>query len=202
MAAQPGAEFEAAIRQAVRAELGRQGQAADKARARQAAMGMDRITKFVGPTGTRTLRGRCSAPTTDRDGDVLDPAGARWHSLPIPMLWQHSHQHPVGLVRSIERRADGLWIEAEVATGIAKADEVWQMVSAGLLRDYSVGFIGKKSEALATGGRRFTEYEILEISIVTIGSNRDSKIERSARPFNHGVKLIDNSGTVPLITKR
>ena len=41
----------------------------------------------------RVLRGIASTPSTDRSGDIVLPAGARF-TLPMPLLWQHDQDKP------------------------------------------------------------------------------------------------------------
>lgn len=44
-----------------------------------------------------TVEGIASTPTTDRMGDVVEPLGAKFQT-PMPLLWQHEHDKPVGHV--------------------------------------------------------------------------------------------------------
>lgn len=44
-----------------------------------------------------TVEGIASTPTTDRMGDVVEPLGAQFKT-PMPLLWQHEHDKPVGHV--------------------------------------------------------------------------------------------------------
>jgi HK97 family phage prohead protease len=142
------------------------------------------ITKFVA-SGQRRLRGFASTDDLDRQGDVVVPSGGRW-TLPVSLLWQHMHHMPIGWVRSIEVRGAGLWIEAEVAQGFGQADEAWRMVEANLVTGYSLGFLPIASEPLRGGGRRFTDWELLEVSVATVPANPFAKIQRRA-------------GSIPLI---
>ena len=45
----------------------------------------------------RIITGIASTPTPDRDNDIIDPKGAKF-ALPIPLLWQHNHNQPIGEV--------------------------------------------------------------------------------------------------------
>ena len=150
------------------------------------------VTKFIS-SGKRKVRGYASTATVDRVGDVVVPRGGSW-TLPLPLLLQHVHADPIGLVRSVEVRGDGLWIEAELVEGIGKADEAWQMIEAGLLGAFSIGFRPTKSEPLPTGGLKFTAWDMYEISIVTVPANPDAKIQRST---DGAIKLI--GAGIPLI---
>lgn len=42
-----------------------------------------------------TITGTASTPTTDRMGDVVEPMGAKFKT-PMPLLWQHESDKPVG----------------------------------------------------------------------------------------------------------
>jgi len=157
------------------------------------AVKMQRLEKFVG-NGTRTIRGLASTPNVDRHGDVVVPGGGDWN-LPLPLLWQHRHDEPIGWVKEAKVTPDGLRIVAELAEGLGRADEAWDMIEAKLVDSFSIGFIGIKGSPIPTG-TKWEKWELIETSIVTIPSNRESKIGKSFRP---GIKLIDNRGSVPLI---
>lgn len=147
---------------------------------------MSDVQKFVA-AGTRRVRGFASTDTVDRVGDVVVPAGGTW-KLPLPMLWNHKHDAPVGWVRSIEKRSNGLWIEAEFAEGVGQADEIWSMVAAGLVSGFSIGFRGQNWEPLPTGGRKYTAWELYEVSVVVIPANPDAAIRRNVG--GDAIKLI------------
>ncbi|MDN8615492.1 HK97 family phage prohead protease [Variovorax ginsengisoli] len=153
------------------------------------------VTKFIS-SGKRKVRGYASTASVDRVGDVVLPRGGTW-TLPLPLLLQHVHSDPIGLVRSIEVRGDGLWIEAELVEGIGKADEAWAMIEAGLLGAFSIGFQALKSEPLPTGGLKFVSWSLYEISVVTIPAQPEARIQRST---DGAVKLI--SAGIPLISAR
>jgi HK97 family phage prohead protease len=142
------------------------------------------VTKFMS-SGQRRLRGYASTDDLDRQGDVVVPSGGQW-TLPVALLWQHKHDMPIGWVRAIEVRGAGLWIEAEVAQGLGQANEVWRMVEANLVTGYSLGFRPIAAEPLRGKGLRYTKWELLEVSAVTVPANPAAKIQRSA-------------GSIPLI---
>lgn len=150
------------------------------------------VQKFMSD-GKRVITGLATTRNVDRHGDVVEPSGGRW-KLPLPLLWMHSHAQPIGWVREATATSDGIRIKAEVASGIAKADEVWQLVDAGLVDGFSIGFLGIKGEPIGTG-TRWKSWEWLECSVVTIPSNRESKIGKS----KGGIPLVDMRGAVRLI---
>lgn len=145
---------------------------------KHATLQLHAVSKFLS-NGKRTIRGIANSGLLDRVGDVVDPMGGSW-TLPLPLLWQHKHDQPIGLVRAIDARSDGLHITAELASGIGKADEAWAMIEAGLVESYSVGFQATEWKPLPGGGKRFTAWSLHEISVVTIPADPSAKIRRNA----------------------
>ena len=174
---------------------------------KRASLHLTSVTKFLS-SGTRTIQGLASTDSIDRQGDLVVQNAGRWE-LPLPLLWQHKHDQPIGWVRTIEVRKDGLWITAELATGIGKADEAWAMIESRLCESFSIGFQAHEWEPLASGGKRFTAWTLLEISCVTIPANPDAKIRRGGRTdtpvkllsVRNGVKLKKPDGSVRLIRR-
>jgi|GEM_PF-2437594 len=156
---------------------------------------LSNITKFVG-NGKRTIRGVANSGGVDRMGDIVEPKGGRW-TLPVPLLWQHKHDQPIGWVRTIEAKSDGLWITAELAEGIGKADEAWRMIEAGLVDSYSIGFRADDWDPLPGGGMRFTSWSLLEVSVVTIPADPAAKISRSAAAACSGTTSPARKGSIP-----
>lgn len=158
------------------AELKDSGRGA--ATTKRSSLKVGSIQKFVS-SGDRKIRGVASSSRPDRMGDIVEPKGGIW-SLPVPLLWMHNHREPVGWVRAIDVGTSELRIEAEFATGVGRADEIWAMVDKGLVDSFSIGFRSLQSEPLPTGGLRFTKWELLEVSCVSIPANADAKIGKRA----------------------
>lgn len=165
------------------------------------------VKSVDGKGDRRIIRGWATTPQTDRMGDVVEPRGAQYR-LPFPLLWNHDHSKPVGKVTGAEVTDDGIRIVAEVARGLEEADRVWALVSAGLVESMSIGFRSHKSERLGSGGLRFTSYEILELSLVTIPANANAVIQnvsgKTASAGGRAVQLISTatSSVAPPRTKR
>ncbi|QEU28839.1 phage major capsid protein [Pseudomonas luteola] len=130
-----------------------------------------------------TIRGIASTPTADRMGDVVEPLGAQFKT-PMPLLWQHQHDKPVGHVTFAKPDKNGIPFEAQLPrireAGALKdrVDEAIQSLQYKLVAAVSIGFsaIEGAVERLATGGLRFKKWEWLELSLVTIPANSEATI--------------------------
>ena len=71
----------------------------------------------------------------------------------------------------------GIEIEADIPkdTGLSYIETAYRQIKAGLLRGLSIGFRATKSEPTRTG-RKWLEYEIYELSAVTIPANAQAGI--------------------------
>lgn len=133
----------------------------------------------------RVIEGIASTPTPDRVGDIVEPMGAVF-KLPMPLLWQHRHEQPIGFVEFANPTKKGISFKARLATVLDagalrdRIEEAWQSVKAQLVRGVSIGFRPLKDgiEYMDDGGIRFKSYEWLELSIVTIPANADATIDR------------------------
>lgn len=129
----------------------------------------------------RVIRGVATSPTPDRMGDIVEPLGVSFKN-PLPLLWQHNHQKPIGTVKFDKPTKDGITFEASLAAidepGALKdrVDEAWQSVKAGIVRAVSIGFRALEYSLLKEGGYRFTKSEVIELSLVTIPANSDATI--------------------------
>ncbi|MFK3846543.1 HK97 family phage prohead protease [Stenotrophomonas sp. NPDC078853] len=168
-------------------------------RAKQMTLGVIK-TKTIGGAAKRTFGGVASTSSVDRMGDVVVPKGGSW-KLPVPLLWQHDHSNPIGWVTHIEATSKDITVLASVAEGIGKSDDAWAAISAGLVTGLSIGFRFKEREATATG-YRFTKWELLELSVVTIPANSDGKITSTAAVKDYrgnGIKLLQLGGAIKLL---
>lgn len=131
----------------------------------------------------RVITGIATTPSPDRMDDVVEPKGAQF-KLPIPFLWQHNHDQPVGHVTKATVTAAGIEVTVELAKvdepGALKdrLDEAWQSIKAKLVRGLSIGFSPIESANIdGSWGRRFLKWEWLELSAVTVPANSDASIQ-------------------------
>jgi HK97 family phage prohead protease len=139
----------------------------------------------------REITGMATTPDPDRMGDIVDPMGAKF-AAELPLLWQHRHDAPVGIVKFGKPTKQGIPFRASVAkietAGVLKdmVDLAWQSVKEKLVRGVSIGFRALEYAFMDNGGVRFTEIEIYELSLVTIPANAAATIQT--------IKAMDTAG--------
>ncbi|MGF6986537.1 HK97 family phage prohead protease [Paraburkholderia atlantica] len=129
----------------------------------------------------RVIEGIASTPTPDRYEDIVEPLGAKF-ALPMPLLWQHRQDAPVGHVEFAQATDEGIPFRARIAridtpgTLQDRCNEAWQSVKERLVRAVSIGFRPLEYARLDKGGLRYLAWEWLELSLVTIPANTDATI--------------------------
>lgn len=123
----------------------------------------------------RWIEGWATTGREDRVGDIVVPEGATF-ALPLPLLFAHKHDEPIGSVVRAEVTKAGIRIRAKLTEGVARAEEVWKLLQDGALTAVSIGFQALKHSALPTGGLRFDKWEWHELSVVSVPANPDARI--------------------------
>jgi HK97 family phage prohead protease len=146
----------------------------------------------------RRIEGFASTPNVDRDFDVVEPTAfaelmPKFMQNPV-MLWMHDATRPAGKVVEFEVREKGLWIAGEIVD-----EEVWKWIDAEVVRALSASFyiterkienvVGKNAGDPPITVRRITKAELIEVSVVTIPSNRES-LFAVAKSLKNGDDLI------------
>lgn len=147
------------------------------------------ITKDAGPvrletvlrvkrasSGALTFTGWASTNDLDRVGDRVEPRGAVF-TAPLPLLWQHLHAEPLGVVEAAHVTDRGIRVTFRLLPEVAKTAEAVALIEAGALA-LSIGFIGEEWEALSNGGRRWTKWTWTELSLVSVPANASATIDR------------------------
>ncbi|GAB1378673.1 HK97 family phage prohead protease [Pararhodobacter aggregans] len=114
--------------------------------------------------------------TPDRVGDMITKGAFASAKMPIPMLFGHDPNDPVGVWETAEEREDGLHLKGQLLVeDLPRAREVRALVQAGAVRGISIGFITRK----ATGrgkGRTITALDLMEASLVTLPCHPGAKV--------------------------
>ena len=130
----------------------------------------------------RMFKGWATTPTPDRLGDVVEPLGIKFTN-PLPLLWQHKHDKPIGQVIFKAPTNKGIEFEAKIAKSERpgpfkdRLDEAWESITLGLTPFVSIGFKADKYSFLKdTDGIRFEETSVMELSVVTVPANSEATI--------------------------
>lgn len=132
-------------------------------------------------TETRKISGIATTPSVDRVGDIIDPQGVKFKN-PLPLLWQHRHDQPIGHVKFGKPTEKGIPFDAEIVSVAedgklkSRVDEAWQSIKYGLVKAVSIGFRPIEYSFMDDGGVRYLETEVYELSAVTIPANADAVI--------------------------
>lgn len=124
----------------------------------------------------------------DRDGDIMDPMGMNtehYEKNPTVLLFHNYHSFPVGKVIKIKKTKKNVvaTIEFVPENVLPEADTSWKLVELGFLKTVSIGFlpnydtIERPSNMKKDGQevyRIIKDYELMELSLVPVPSNRDA----------------------------
>lgn len=116
-----------------------------------------------------------STNDVDRYNDILVPEGAdvsAYERNPVVLFGHDIHALPIGRTEHL-RIVPGKGITADFSflTGDDFASRVKNAFDQKVLNGASVGFLPKKSEPIKGGGLRYTQWELLEWSLVTVPAN-------------------------------
>jgi uncharacterized protein len=109
----------------------------------------------------------------DSDNDIITK-GAYTKTLQeninrIAFLYQHNMAQPIGKPINMNEDDNGLFIEAKISDSTLGRD-VKTMVSEGILKEFSVGFIPIKEEQIGNVNY-IKEIKLFEFSLVTLAAN-------------------------------
>lgn len=130
------------------------------------------------------LEGLATTPTPDRVDDIVEPKGAQF-TLPVPFLWQHKRDQPIGNVIEAVVTDEGIQVKiqlvkpSEVESAELKEllQKAWDSIKTGLVRGLSVGFRGLEiADIQGTWGVHFLKWDWYELSAVTIAANQEATI--------------------------
>ena len=153
---------------------------------------------------TRTITGMATTPGVDRVEDIVEPMGVTFKN-PLPLLWQHQHDKPIGLVEFGKPTAKGVPFTAtlpvieEAGALRDRIEEAWQSIKSGLVRAVSIGFRSLESEQInGSWGTRYIRTEVFELSAVTIPANAQATIQ-TVKSFDVGLPAASGKKEVPVV---
>lgn len=112
----------------------------------------------------------------DADRDTIRP-GAFTKSLatrgmPLPLLWQHRPDQPIGTVETVSEDARGLKVIARVERPDSRAAT---MLSNGEVTGLSFGYRARNAR-LSDAGRELLDIDLFEVSLVTHPLQHGSRV--------------------------
>jgi HK97 family phage prohead protease len=146
----------------------------------------------------RVITGTATTPSVDRVGDIIDPLGVEFEN-PLPFLWMHDHQTPVGEVRFDTPTKAGInftaeFVHPDTVESVTLKDRLqlaWDSVKTGLVRAVSVGFRPLEWAFIDGGGIRYDKSEVYELSGVVVPANADALIA--------GVKSLYGASDIDIV---
>jgi HK97 family phage prohead protease len=127
----------------------------------------------------------------DRIGDWIEPGAFKGAKLPLPMLFGHDMNDPVGTWDVVTEQSDGLHISGKLLVDdVARAREVRALVQSGAVRGLSIGFLTKQSNARSGGGRTIKSLVLLEASLVTIPMHPGARVT-SAKSAVEAIRIAE-----------
>jgi len=142
--------------------------------------------------------------TPDRVGDVIEKGAFAGVKLPLPMLFGHDLNDPIGIWSEVIETKKGIEIKGKLLIDtVARAREVLSLVVSGAVTGTSVGFRSKKSIPLPKGGRKILSGELMEISLVTIPCHPGARVT-SAKSAVQALRIAEaiNRASAALSQKR
>lgn len=124
----------------------------------------------------RIIVGVASTPSLDSQGDIMVSSGAKF-TLPLPLLWQHRKDQPIGQVVAASVTSGGIEITAQIAKGVLPfIEDAWALIKSGLVRGLSIGWRPLAAPTVSKTATTWTSWAWHELSAVTIPANQEASI--------------------------
>lgn len=121
----------------------------------------------------------------------------------LPLLWQHNHDQPIGMVENVRLKDGKLRGVLRFSTNNQKANEIFDDVRDGFLRNVSIGYsVDRWEESADSENIRVTGWTLLEASVVSVPADASVGINRSfsgAKSMTDETKPVDpGTDTAPV----
>lgn len=128
-----------------------------------------------------------STDSVDRDGEVI--VKGAFDPLPesIPVHAFHDFNDPIGRAVPTYNEA-GQLVGRGFYASTARAQEVRQLVNDGVIAHTSVGFMAADRQKHEGGPTEIKSAELLEVSFVSVPSNRDARVLAAKGLYEKGTK--------------
>lgn len=95
----------------------------------------------------------------------------------VKMLWQHKWAEPIGTYPQIKDTAAGLECHGQIVTKTQRGAEAHELMKAGAIDGLSIGgYTRSDSFDNKTGIRTITQFDLMEVSVVTFPMNGSARI--------------------------
>ena len=128
--------------------------------------------ELKGLTDEGTFEGYLSTYDIDECNDQVVPGAFKrtlsaWNKKksPIPLLWQHDPNQPIGFIENAEEDETGLRVKARLLLKLGKAQEAYELLQAKVLHSMSIGYKNLKDQTV-DGIRKLKEIKLYEGSLV------------------------------------
>ncbi|MCC0067101.1 MAG: HK97 family phage prohead protease [Rhodovulum sp.] len=127
----------------------------------------------------------------DRIGDWIEPGAFKGAKLPLPLLFGHDQNDPVGVWEAMSEARGGLIVKGRLLVDeVARAREVRALVRSGAVTGLSIGYVTKKATARAGGGRTIKSLDLLEVSLVTLPMHPGARVT-SAKSAVQAIAIVE-----------
>lgn len=127
----------------------------------------------------------------DRMGDMIEKGAFASTRLPLPMLFGHDQNDPVGTWTEAVEAPDGLRLKGRLLVDdVARAREVRALVRAGAVGGLSIAFLTRKAMARKGGGRTISALDLVECSLVTVPMHPGARVT-SAKTALHALAIAE-----------
>lgn len=117
-------------------------------------------------------------------------AGIKSAGDPLPVLWQHNPDHPIGGYTELAEDDHGLKVSGFLLKDeVALAREAYALMKARVVKGLSIGYyVRADSYDEKTSVRTLTELDLREISVVTFPANEAAQVESVKTALHHMLK--------------
>lgn len=136
---------------------------------------------------------------TDSYGEMVMPGAftkslAAWEKSgnPIPMLWQHRSDQPIGVWEAYEENSKGLKLAGRVNLETQRGKEAWSDMKMKSVTGLSIGFYEVKADPYDYGStepRKLLELDLREVSPVTFPALKEAQIDAVKARIARGERL-------------
>ncbi len=118
----------------------------------------------------------------------------RWKSSnrPIPMLWQHRSDMPIGVWTDFEEDGRGLKMAGQLNLATQRGADAWSDVKMKAVGGLSIGYYEIKADPWdfgATEPRKLIELDLRETSVVTFPALKEARIDAVKARLARGERL-------------